>query len=96
MRKCLRENYIGKRIDLCDVKIRISSLIDESEGIKFIIYSLNKVSHICNLPAYDWTCDERMGGGILTLVGSHIIDLLSHLTGLKATRLLYIIQAQNN
>jgi len=27
-----------------------------------------------------------MGGGILTLVGSHIIDLLSHLTGLKATR----------
>jgi len=33
MRKCLRDNYIGNRIDLCDVKIRISSLIDESEGL---------------------------------------------------------------
>lgn len=42
MRKCLRENYIGKRIDLCDVKIRISSLIDESEGNKFLIYPVIK------------------------------------------------------
>lgn len=47
---------------------------------------------IWNFPAYDWTCDERMGGGILTLVGSHIIDLLSHLTGLKATRFVELRQ----
>ncbi|XP_065352556.1 glucose-fructose oxidoreductase domain-containing protein 2 [Cloeon dipterum] len=73
MRKCLRDNYVGKRIDLCDVRIRISSLIDETEG-------------------YDWTCDERMGGGILTLVGSHVIDLLSFLTGLRATRVHGVIR----
>jgi hypothetical protein len=40
MRKCLRDNYIGNRIDLCDVKIRISSLIDESEGLLFTILCL--------------------------------------------------------
>jgi len=32
MKKCLRENYLGRRIDLCDVRIRISSLIEESDG----------------------------------------------------------------
>jgi hypothetical protein len=53
----------------------------------------NSIKKICSFPAYDWTCDERMGGGILTLVGSHIIDLLSHLTGLKATRFVFIAAA---
>lgn len=35
---------------------------------------------------YDWLCDDTMGGGILTLVGSHVIDLVSHLTGQRASR----------
>ncbi|XP_014243439.1 glucose-fructose oxidoreductase domain-containing protein 1 [Cimex lectularius] len=35
---------------------------------------------------YDWLCDESMGGGILTLVGSHMIDLVSFLTHQKATQ----------
>jgi len=36
--------------------------------------------------AYSWSCDSTMGGGVLSLLGSHIIDLLSYLTGQKATR----------
>lgn len=36
--------------------------------------------------AYDWHCDDTMGGGVLTLVGSHVIDLVSHLTNQRATR----------
>lgn len=36
--------------------------------------------------SYDWHCDDTMGGGILTLVGSHVIDLVSHLIDQKAVR----------
>uniref|UniRef100_A0A1B6C5N4 Gfo/Idh/MocA-like oxidoreductase N-terminal domain-containing protein n=1 Tax=Clastoptera arizonana TaxID=38151 RepID=A0A1B6C5N4_9HEMI len=35
---------------------------------------------------YDWLCDDTMGGGVLTLVGSHVIDLVSHLLLQKAVR----------
>ncbi|GIY84694.1 glucose-fructose oxidoreductase domain-containing protein 2 [Caerostris extrusa] len=33
---------------------------------------------------YDWTCDELMGGGLLTNVGSHIIDIITYTTGRRA------------
>lgn len=36
--------------------------------------------------SYDWHCDSTMGGGTLTLVGSHVIDLVTFLTGQKAQR----------
>ncbi|GFR25993.1 glucose-fructose oxidoreductase domain-containing protein 1 [Trichonephila clavata] len=35
---------------------------------------------------YDWTCDELMGGGLLTNVGSHIIDIITYTTGKRALR----------
>ncbi|KAJ8281152.1 hypothetical protein GJAV_G00064140 [Gymnothorax javanicus] len=35
---------------------------------------------------YSWNCDELMGGGGLHTMGSYIVDLLSHLTGRRATR----------
>lgn len=35
---------------------------------------------------YGWTCDELMGGGGLHSMGSHLVDLLSHLTGRRAER----------
>lgn len=35
---------------------------------------------------YDWTCDELMGGGLLTNVGSHIIDIITYTTGRRALR----------
>lgn len=36
--------------------------------------------------SYDWLCDDTMGGGVLTLVGSHVIDLVSHLLSQRAVR----------
>lgn len=30
---------------------------------------------------YDWLCDEKMGGGALNLIGSHVVDLVSFLLG---------------
>lgn len=35
---------------------------------------------------YDWMCERTMGGGLLTKIGSHIIDILTYLTGKKACR----------
>ncbi|XP_035274320.1 glucose-fructose oxidoreductase domain-containing protein 2 [Anguilla anguilla] len=35
---------------------------------------------------YGWSCDELMGGGGLHTMGSYIVDLLSHLTGRRASR----------
>lgn len=35
---------------------------------------------------YDWTCEEVMGGGILTTVGSHIIDILTFLVDQRAVK----------
>lgn len=43
--------------------------------------------------SYDWFCDETMGGGTLTLVGSHVIDLVTFLTGFKAIRVHGIVRA---
>lgn len=41
---------------------------------------------------YNWLCDDTMGGGILALVGSHVIDLIFHLIGQRATRVHAIIR----
>lgn len=35
---------------------------------------------------FDWLCDSNAGGGCLTLVGSHVVDLIYFLTGKKAIR----------
>lgn len=35
---------------------------------------------------FDWRCDDTMGGGTLNLVGSHVIDLITYLTGQRATK----------
>ena len=35
---------------------------------------------------FDWLCDATMGGGILNLFGSHLIDLVTFLTQQKAIR----------
>lgn len=36
--------------------------------------------------SYDWLCSSEMGGGVLNLIGSHIIDLIHFLTGKQALR----------
>lgn len=35
---------------------------------------------------YNWLCDDTMGGGTLTLVGSHVIDLVTFLTGQRVVK----------
>lgn len=35
---------------------------------------------------YSWKCDETMGGGALNTVGSHIIDLVTYVSGQRAEK----------
>lgn len=41
---------------------------------------------------YDWLCSSEMGGGVLSLIGSHIIDLIHFLIGKKAVRVHAIVR----
>lgn len=44
------------------------------------------------LSGYDWLCDDIMGGGILALVGSHVIDLIFYLIGQKASKVHAVVR----
>ncbi|CAH1104344.1 unnamed protein product [Psylliodes chrysocephalus] len=35
---------------------------------------------------FDWKCDDTMGGGTLNLIGSHVVDLITFLTGQRAIK----------
>ena len=41
---------------------------------------------------YDWSCDVVNGGGCLNLIGSHVIDLITFLTGKRARRVHGIVK----
>lgn len=42
---------------------------------------------------FDWMCDAAMGGGVLNLVGSHVVDLVSFLLGQRAIRVHGLVRA---
>lgn len=42
---------------------------------------------------FDWSCDAAMGGGVLNLVGSHVVDLVSFLLSQRAIRVHGLVRA---
>lgn len=44
---------------------------------------------------YDWLCDATMGGGVLNLVSSHIVDLVYFLIGKHATKVHGVVKTHN-
>lgn len=58
--------------------------------LSFIDVSV-KISNLIH-ENYDWLCSSEMGGGVLNLIGSHIIDLIHFLTGKKAIRVHAIVR----
>lgn len=51
-----------------------------------------KISSLMHEGKYDWLCSSEMGGGVLNLIGSHVIDLMHFLTGKKAQRVHAIVK----
>lgn len=54
--------------------------------ITLIDVRIQSGSLFSDVHTYDWRCDDTMGGGTLNLVGSHVIDLITYLTGQKAVK----------
>lgn len=54
--------------------------------LSFIEISIKTSSLLSESGNYDWLASDIMGGGILNLVGSHVIDLIHFLTNKKVAR----------
>lgn len=68
------------------------SINDEIIGPLSVIDVSIKISSLLHAQNYDWLCSSEMGGGILNLLGSHVIDLIHFLIGKKATRVHAIVR----
>ena len=81
MRRLVQESGFVGTVTVCEVNVHYGS-----SGILGQKQPLKKAGGGYSTTAYDWTCDEAMGGGVLNLYGGMVVDILSHVTGLKATR----------
>ncbi|GFN90387.1 glucose-fructose oxidoreductase domain-containing protein 1 [Plakobranchus ocellatus] len=80
MRRLIKESGFVGTVTVCEVNVHYCSsgvLSHKPSGRKGSSYSTT---------AYDWTCDEAMGGGVLNLYGGMVVDILSYVTGLRAIR----------
>ena len=74
----------GLRFLPCFVKMK--TLIDEGYLGTITVCEVRVHCGSTLKDKYDWMCDELMGGGVLNMHGSIIIDMITYLTGQKATR----------
>lgn len=54
--------------------------------IKLIDVRIQTGSLYLESNSFDWRCNDIMGGGILNLIGSHVVDTVTYLTGKRASR----------
>lgn len=73
--------FVHMKKSINDGYIGPLSVIDVSVKISTLLHD-----------SYDWLCSSEMGGGVLNLIGSHIIDLIHFLTGKKAVRVHAIVR----
>lgn len=73
--------YVHLKKSLKDGLIGPLSVIDVNVKISSLLHE-----------DYDWLCSSEMGGGVLNLIGSHVIDLIHFLTGKKALRVHAIVR----
>ena len=73
--------YVNLKKSINDGLIGPLSVIDVSVKISSLLHE-----------GYDWLCSSEMGGGVLNLLGSHVIDLIHFLTGKKAQRVHAIVR----
>ena len=67
--------------------IQMKSLISQGKIGQLQIVNVNvNGNNLEGIDRYSMKCDEMMGGGILANIGTHIIDIITFVTGLKANR----------
>jgi predicted dehydrogenase len=71
----------------------MKKMIEEKRIGKLLLIDVSvKISSLINDSRFCWLSDHYMGGGVVNLIGSHIIDLIHFLTGKKALRVHAIIK----
>lgn len=73
--------FVHMKKSINDGLIGPLSVIDVSVKISSLLHD-----------SYDWLCSSEMGGGVLSLIGSHVIDLIHFLIGKKALRVHAIVR----
>lgn len=72
--------------------VHLKKAIHDGTVGKLSVIDVNvKISSLLH-DSYDWLCSSEMGGGVLNLIGSHVIDLIHFLTGQKAVRVHAIVR----
>ena len=61
-------------------------LLERYVGEVFAVEATVHCSPLYTRESFDWRWDFGMGGGVLNLVGSHVIDLVAFLLGTRAER----------
>lgn len=83
MKQAIRQGYLGEGDDYSN-HITVCNISVQMELL-----------HPNNGP-YNWLYDKTMGGGVLTLIGSHVIDLISFLIDQRAVRVHGIVKTYNS
>ncbi|XP_022439146.1 glucose-fructose oxidoreductase domain-containing protein 2 isoform X3 [Delphinapterus leucas] len=81
-------SLVGNVLRFLPAFVRMKQLIAEHYVGAVMICDARVYSGSLLSPSYGWICDELMGGGGLHTMGTYIVDLLTHLTGQKAEKML--------
>nr|XP_060145820.1 glucose-fructose oxidoreductase domain-containing protein 2 isoform X3 [Globicephala melas] len=81
-------SLVGNVLRFLPAFVRMKQLIAEHYVGAVMICDARVYSGSLLSPNYGWICDELMGGGGLHTMGTYIVDLLTHLTGQKAEKML--------
>ncbi|XP_038069680.1 glucose-fructose oxidoreductase domain-containing protein 2-like [Patiria miniata] len=66
--------------------IRLKRMIQDGEVGEVFLCDVKVTCGSLLRDKYNWMCDENMGGGVLNTFGSHLIDIITFITGQKAVR----------
>nr|XP_031536587.1 enkurin domain-containing protein 1 isoform X3 [Vicugna pacos] len=81
-------SLVGNVLRFLPAFVRMKQLIAEHYVGAVMICDARVYSGSLLSPSYGWICDELMGGGGLHTMGTYIVDLLTHLTGQRAEKML--------
>lgn len=80
---CLLESHLHFLPAIRKMKELVSS---GYVGEPLVIEARVVIGSLIQSEPYSWKCDSGMGGGVLNMVGSHIIDLISYVSGHQAKK----------
>ncbi|KAF2352017.1 Oxidoreductase N-terminal [Trinorchestia longiramus] len=92
LKRRINAGYAG-HVAVCDVNINYSIAHNNTSSYSSPEYTTTNANSTYSsttnsnpTQGYDWWCSKLMGGGVLSCIGSHVVDILAYITGETATR----------